>query len=190
LNKISITLRGNAVKINRYSLTYDDYGKLLNKAEQWKESIEYCWFQQGFISKDFKAILSGAKVFSCRGLLLDAKGIMEIKVNGRIKGKIRAGELLRENLLFPLFNAEIGESRTWSSNESIKIITECETSVGLIGKATKLSETFSYDDLKFKIEKTNCPDFIILQDLKLRDANFNFINEDTVITGQHLFSLY
>jgi hypothetical protein len=189
LNNVIISFRGNGIVLCKHGYTVSEWESMEQKAEKIQETIEYCWFQAGFHSMPNSDIPSNwttaSSLFFSEGLILDAKGIIEIKINGKRIAKILAPSLLQDNLLFPLYQTKI---RKALSTPAYPIsIAAYEGSIGLIGKLMfQLNDGFNPELLLFNIVKTEDPKYAVLESISYDEKIHQSKTHDSLITGQYL----
>jgi hypothetical protein len=190
LNKISLSFRGNGIVLCKHGFTADEWLSIEKKAENLNESVDYCWFQSNFHTNS----LNGANadwneispIFSSRGLIIDYKGIIEIKLNGKRISKINASALEQDNLLFDIYNVNLKKAPSNLADFPIHT-TVIETSIGLIGKMNfTLPEKFIPELLAFNLTKNEFPNYTIIESITYDGIEYKPEMEESLITGQFL----
>jgi hypothetical protein len=188
LDKISISFRGNGLTLCRHGFSAEEWDAFNAKAAALKSSIEECWFLD-----DFHGAYSGNSLWtdysaltSVNGLILDSKGTIEIKINGRRKAKIIAVSLIQNNLLFNIYNVNITEVH--NPENVFPVVTEAvEKNIGMTGRiAFNPQHPFNSDLLEFNVVQVMNPPVLVLESMTYNSIIYKPLKPDLLVTGQHL----
>lgn len=190
--EIIIVLRGRGIECAFFNLMKEDFALLKLKEKQYREPIEYLWFQKGFFplnlySTSFSDWKSASKENLLSGLIIDNKGGIEIKLEKKIMAKIPSINLMSENTLFPLFNV-IKDNFLISSNLlNQKKLCAFEESIGVVFTYRFKAEKFEIEKLKFTIKYLSNKQINVLTSISYGDALLEPIKGKNLITSQSCF---
>jgi hypothetical protein len=188
LDKISVTFRGNGITFCRHGFSAEEWNAVTAKTTALNSSVEECWFLD-----DFHDAYSGNSLWtdysnlsSVNGLILDSKGIIEIKINGRRKAKIVAVSLIQNNLLFSIYSLNLREVQT--SENVFPVVTEAvEMNIGMTGRIGFTTDhPLNPDLLEFNVVQLMNPRLLVLESMIYNSIIHKLSKPDFLVTGQYL----
>lgn len=151
-NKLKINLFGEGIRVKQILLNPSQLEKIKATAYKLNTSIELALIDPYFYHElndkqittfeDYEGLL-------IEGLLNTPKNLIEIWFKGKKLIKFKFQDLFNENLLFPLYNTKLTESRI--SNFKGFLIQEIE--IGLIASFEYKLDLFDISKLEFNLEK-------------------------------------
>jgi hypothetical protein len=190
-NKIQINLFGVGCIVTKASVEDEVWKKITDCSGKLKVPIELLFFDSDFYEMlnmpKYKSWRDFNNLFEVSGLINNSKSIIEIKNSKKKIAKIKFSELINENLLFPLYNLEIGEIEKHESNK--KNLTIFETEIGTVASYQFVCKKFDIDKLKFAICNlyiNESSEFVILSDIFYNEVNLVSKTNDTLVTKQNV----
>lgn len=185
-NTFTINLIGIGCTIYIISLTHEINKKMQQTAILLNMTLEDAILDSDFFTKMndniFKDLNSISKI-KMKGLLYDNRSHIEIRLNGRKKRKIQFSELLKQELLFPIYNV-VMQLNTLLINNTLIVI---EKETGLISNFKLLVETLDLDKMQFEITEINTgtETLTILKSISYNEKMLMSIKEDTLVTSNY-----